>query len=220
MEVGPPSRSAPVGQGCGKDAKRGRETRDVRVMDDLFRQVPRKHFLPREVRDRAAEDAPVPIGHGQTNSQPSTVRTMLDLLEVRTGHRVLDVGCGSGWTTALLHRLAGPEGRVLAVERVPELVAEARRNTAAYGLDADCILQAEPGVLGAPGEAPFDRILVSAMAGRAPGELFGQLAPGGVLVGPWNGMMHRVRRLGGGQGESLELEITTHGRYSFVPLIG
>lgn len=182
-------------------------------MLELLRSVPRADFLPESARRRADVDAPLPIGHGQTNSQPSTVARMLELLDVRPGHRVLDVGCGSGWTTALLARLAGSDGEVHAVERIPELVATARRNTAPFGVPAERIGEAVPGVLGMPEEAPFDRILLSAMGERMPAALVEQLAEDGVLVGPWAGRMHRVVRTRDG------LESSEHGGYSFVPLI-
>src|SRR3954452_4228056 len=87
-----------------------------------FAAMPREWFLPAGQRKRAAFDGPLPIGHGQTNSQPRTVEAMLRLLDVKPGQKVLDVGCGSGWTTALLARLTGPRGRVLGVELEPDLV--------------------------------------------------------------------------------------------------
>ena len=89
---------------------------------EAFAAMPREGFLHRGERRSAAYDGPLPIGHGQTNSQPSTVEAMLRLLDVRRGQKVLDVGCGSGWTTALLAHLTGPTGRVLGVELEPELV--------------------------------------------------------------------------------------------------
>src|SRR5690606_26842507 len=88
-----------------------------------LRAVDRRSFLPRAQRRWAGQDRPLAIGHGQTNSQPSTVAAMLRLLDVRPGARVLDVGSGSGWTTALLAVLVGPEGSVLGVERDPDLAA-------------------------------------------------------------------------------------------------
>src|SRR5919106_1797360 len=93
-----------------------------------FAAVPREEFLPAGARGQAAYDGPIPIGHGQTNSQPSSVATMLRLLDVRAGHRVLDVGAGSGWTTALLGHLVGPSGLVVGVELVPELAAWGEQN--------------------------------------------------------------------------------------------
>jgi protein-L-isoaspartate(D-aspartate) O-methyltransferase len=112
---------------------------DPERLDAAFREVRRVDFLPREQHGFAGEDTALPIGHGQTNSQPSTVRAMLDLLDVHPGQRVLDVGCGSASTTALLGRLVGPAGEVVGVEIVPELVAwggPARRGRRAGGAGA------------------------------------------------------------------------------------
>lgn len=178
-----------------------------------FGRVHRVDFLPPEQHGFAGENAAVPIGHGQTNSQPSTVRDMLDLLDVEPGHRVLDVGCGSAWTTALLGELVGPGGEVVGVELVPELVSRGRHNLAAYDLPWTRIEQAQRDVLGVPEAAPYDRVLVSAEAGAVPGTLLEQLRPGGLMVVPVRGRMAVVRRTDG------EPEVTYAGWYSFVPLI-
>lgn len=175
-----------------------------------MRAQDRRHFLPAEVSGDHDRDRPLPIGHGQTNSQPSTVAAMLDLLEPFPGMRVLDVGSGSGWTSAILGELGGADSRVFAVERIPELVELSREAITQPWVR---VYRAEPDVLGLPHLAPFDRILVSAMAGSAPTPLIDQLADGGIMVAPWGEVMHRVRR----QGEAVE--ITDHGGYTFVPLI-
>jgi protein-L-isoaspartate(D-aspartate) O-methyltransferase len=182
-----------------------------------FAAVPRRGFLtPDQVRF-AALDRPLPIGHGQTISQPTTVRAMLELLDVRPGARVLDVGCGSGWTTALLACLVGPEGIVLGVEIVPQLVAFGRDNLARLPDDSHRgtarIVPAAPGVLGLPDEAPFDAILVSAEAASLPAPLVAQLRIGGVLVLPVAGRMTKVRR------EAAGVDVVRLGAYSFVPLV-
>ena len=174
-----------------------------------MRAQDRRRFLPPEVVGDHLLDAPLPIGFSQTNSQPSTVAAMLALLETFPGMRALDVGSGSGWTSAILGDLGGPESSVHAVELVPELVERSRRVLTQPWVR---VHHAEPGVLGLPGYGPFDRILVSAMADALPSSLVDQLADGGVLVAPWQDVMHRVRRTDGA------VEVTEHGGCRFVPL--
>lgn len=174
-----------------------------------MRAQDRRRFLPPEVAGEHRRDAPLPIGFGQTNSQPSTVAAMLTLLETFPGMRVLDVGSGSGWTSALLGELGGPESSVHAVELVPELVERARTALTQPWVQ---VHHARRGVLGLPALGPFDRILVSAMARELPGDLVEQLGDGGVMVAPWRDVMHRVRSTDGA------VEITDHGGYRFVPL--
>lgn len=181
---------------------------------DAVRAVPRAGFLPRAQRFFAPADMALPIGHGQTNSQPSTVRAMLELLDVHAGQRVLDVGAGSGWTTAILAHLTGPTGSVVGVERVPALVAMGAANVARAGMPWARVVPATPGVLGAPGEGPFDRILVSAEPEALPAPLVAQLVDGGVMVVPLGGRMLRVRATPAGP----EVE-RSGGYYRFVPLV-
>jgi protein-L-isoaspartate(D-aspartate) O-methyltransferase len=137
---------------------------------------------------------------------------MLRLLEVRPGDRVLDVGAGSGWSTALLAHLTGAQGQVVGVELEPELVDFGRRNLRRVDRPWARIEQAEPGRLGWPEEAPYDRILVSAEARELPQELVDQLTGAGRMVLPVFGTMLLVRRTPAG---TLRSE---HGGYRFVPL--
>ncbi|NLD76157.1 MAG: protein-L-isoaspartate carboxylmethyltransferase [Acidimicrobiales bacterium] len=181
---------------------------------DAFAAIDRRSFLPGPQRRFADQDRPLGIGFGQTNSQPTTVVNMLTLLDVQPGQRVLDVGSGSGWTTALLGHLVGPEGEVLGVELVAELARSGARNLSAYDMEWTSIRPAEPGVYGLPELAPFDRILVSAMADELPLELVDQLRPGGLMVIPVRSRMLVVRS----RGEDPP-EVTEHGRYAFVPLV-
>ena len=183
------------------------------AVDAAFAAWPREGFLPDGERRRAGYDGPLPIGNGQTNSQPRTVADMLRLLDVRPGQRVLDVGSGSGWTTALLAHLVGPSGSVTGVEIVPSLVEFGSANLAATGQPWASIRAATPGVLGVPDHAPYDRILVSAQPASLPQALVDQLGDGGRLVIPVRGTMTLVTTSGG------EVRESHHGSYRFVPLV-
>ncbi|QIX28319.1 protein-L-isoaspartate O-methyltransferase [Nocardioides sp. JQ2195] len=178
---------------------------------EAFAATPRADFLPARERSRAVHDGPLSIGHGQTNSQPRTVEAMLRLLDVRQGQRVLDVGAGSGWTTALLGHLTGSGGRVAGVELVPSIAKQGRKNLAHRHMPWATIVEATAGVLGLPEQAPFDRILVSAEPARLPEELVAQLADPGRMVIPVAGVMKLVVRDGA-------TTSTDHGHYRFVPL--
>lgn len=176
---------------------------------------PRAGFLRRHERRRAGEDVPLPIGHGQTSSQPSTVARMLRELDVPRGAHVLDVGSGSGWTTALLAHLVGPEGDVVGVELEPELAAWGGSNVEATGQPWARVVEARPGVLGVPEGAPYDRVLVSAEARELPAALVEQLAVGGRMVVPVRGEMLTVDRTGPAPAD---VTVRRHGAYRFVPL--
>lgn len=178
-----------------------------------FDVVHREDFLPEDQRANADLDRALPIGYEQTNSQPRTVANMLSLLDVREGQRVLDVGSGSGWTTALLGHLVGPEGQVAGVELVPELVQWSRENLRGYAMAWTSIHQAAEGVLGLPAQGPFDRILVSAEASVLPQPLVDQLAEGGLMVVPVAGRLVSVERR-----SADDVKVHQHGHYAFVPL--
>ncbi len=171
--------------------------------------VPRADFLPLVVRHLADVDRPVGIGWDATSSQPSTVARMLELLDAGPDHRVLDVGAGSGWTTAILEQLGA---EVVGVELVPQLVEVANASLGAHGARAR-VRMAVPHVLGLPDDAPFDRILVSADLGRMPDALVGQLGDGGRMVAPVAGRMTVVDVRGG-----VPRVREDAGRYAFVPL--
>ena len=182
------------------------------AVEAAFAALPRTGFLRRAERRRAEHDGPLAIGLGQTSSQPRTVAAMLRLLGVRSGQSVLDVGAGSGWTTALLAHLTGPAGRVRGVELEPDLAAFGAANLAATRQPWATLETAAPGVLGLPDHSPYDRILVSAEPAALPSTLVDQLGDRGRLVIPVAGTMLLVVRDGDG------LAVTEHGHYRFVPL--
>ncbi len=196
-------------------AERAPEPGDDAVLAAMQRRT-RKDFLPKAERRRAGYNRPIHIGFGQTNSQPSTVADMLWLLNVQPGHKVLDMGAGSGWSTAILGDLVGETGSVLGLEIIPELARTAAAAVAKHDLPWCRIDTATRGVLGAPDDAPFDRILVSAEATHLPHELVEQLTDDGIMVITVSGYMLRVVRRGPDPNDA---EITRHGPYRFVDLI-
>lgn len=182
-------------------------------LDDAFDVVARADFLPPKVKPYADLDRALAIGHDATNSQPWTVRYMLEHLDPQPGNKVLDLGSGSGWTTALLAYLVGERGTVIGVDVVPELVQMGRAHMNDRFPWARFEL-AEDGVLGWPQEAPFDRILVSADGRRIPAELEEQLAPGGRMVLP---AAQRITIVQKDEDGNLTRSAAA-GMFSFVPL--
>ncbi|UCG39682.1 MAG: protein-L-isoaspartate(D-aspartate) O-methyltransferase [bacterium] len=156
-----------------------RGIKDQRVLDALLK-VPRHLFVGESQRMSAYEDHPLPIGEGQTISQPFMVALMTEALLLRGGETVLEIGTGSGYQTAILAELAG---RVYSVERIPSLTGQARKTLDALGY-TNILVRLSDGTLGWAEYAPYDRILVTAGAPRVPEPLLEQLAPGGILVIP------------------------------------
>lgn len=152
---------------------------DARVLEAVAR-VPRELFVPEELRDRAYDDRALPIGHGQTISQPFMVAAICSALELGGGERVLDVGTGSGYQAALLAELAA---EVVTIERVAALAERARRTLAEAGYE-QVEVRVGDGTLGVPERAPFDGIAVAAAAPAVPEALYEQLARGGRIVVP------------------------------------
>jgi protein-L-isoaspartate(D-aspartate) O-methyltransferase len=174
----------------------GKGIRNGRVLD-AFRAVPRHLFVPEAEQARAYEDHPVGIGHQQTISQPFMVACMSQALELSGGERVLEVGTGSGYQTAILLALGAT---VYTVERIPELAETARKNLERAGFPG-AHFKVDDGTLGWPEEAPFDRVIVTAGAPSLPIALLQQLREGGSMVIPVGNESEQelllVRREGG-----------------------
>ncbi|MFN2229493.1 MAG: protein-L-isoaspartate(D-aspartate) O-methyltransferase [Anaerolineae bacterium] len=192
---------------------KGRRIQDELVLEAM-RTVPRHRFVPAYVRGSAYRDAPLPIGEGQTISQPYVVAFMTEALQLSGGEKVLEIGTGSGYQAAVLALIAG---EVISVERLPRLAEEARRTLAELGYDNVRVVVGD-GTQGWPEEAPYDAIMVTAASPEVPAPLLQQLADGGRLVAPV-GPRHtqqlvRVRR----EGEEFRREDLLG--VAFVPLIG
>ncbi len=192
---------------------RARGLRDERVLQAMAR-VPRHEFVDAEYRDRAYEDHPIPIGEGQTISQPYIVGLILESLALKAPDRVLEIGTGSGYQTALLAELAV---QVFSIERHKELADQAEARLAGLGYGNVTVVVGD-GSLGLPSHTPFDAIVVSAAAPGIPAPLFEQLQEGGrmvIPVGPPHTQdLELVRKLEG------RAVVTSLGACAFVPLIG
>jgi len=184
---------------------------DERVLAAM-RAVPRHAFVPRALRSRAYDDSPLPIGHGQTISQPFVVAWMTELLGIAPGARVLEVGTGSGYQAAVL---AAMGARVYSVEILVPLHARSRRILEASGVTC----RSGDGYHGWPEEAPFDGILVTCAAGHLPPALFEQLAPTGRIVIPIGGSGEVQRLVVITKSATGERCSKTVGSVRFVPLV-
>lgn len=187
--------------------------RDLAVLQAVSR-VPRHRFVPASVRHRAYEDSALPIGGGQTISQPWVQARYLEVLQLTGKERVLEVGTGSGYQTALLSVLADT---VFSVERIPALAAEARAALADAGFTNVTVVVGD-GTLGWRPFAPYDAILVAAASPQVPAPLLEQLAPGGRLVIPIGDRDTQELQLHRREGD--RIVTTSLGDVRFVPLLG
>ncbi len=148
---------------------------------DAFSKVKREDFMPRNVKEMAYEDTALPIGNGQTISQPYTIALMLSLMDLKKGQKVLEIGSGSGYVLALLSEIVGEKGRVFGVELVKELAEKSKENLIDYG---KIRVYNKNGINGLEEEAPFNSIIISAALRDIPEKLMGQLKVGGIIVAP------------------------------------
>lgn len=190
-----------------------RGIRDPRVLDAM-RKVKRHEFVEPAFRDRAYEDTPLPIEEGQTISQPYMVGRMTTLLDIQPADRVLEVGTGSGYQTAILAELAS---KVFSIERHLRLLSRARTILEQQGY-RNVVLRHGDGTIGWAEFAPYDKILITAAAPSFPRTLFGQLRDGGMMIFPMGEKQSQSLMLVERHGE--EAVMHEAGTVSFVPLIG
>ncbi|NTW13910.1 MAG: protein-L-isoaspartate O-methyltransferase [Candidatus Moranbacteria bacterium] len=186
------------------------------ILIEAFSNVHREEFVPEEFAEEGETNIPLPIGYGQTVSQPLTVAVMLELLDIKKGQKVLDIGSGSGWSSSLLAHAVGEEGRVVAIERIPELYDFGKKNIDKFGFvnlgRVKCVLG--DGSKGYPEEAPYDRILVSASVEEIPESYKKQLAIGGKMVIPIYNALAYVEKRGDD-----DFYVERFPGFVFVPLV-
>lgn len=183
---------------------------------DAFKKIKRIDFLPEDLRDSAELNTALPIGFGQTISQPLVVAFMIEQLNSKKGDKVLDIGSGSGWTTALLSHIVGLKGKVIAIELVSELKEFGEKNVSKYNFIDKGVAEfiCADGSKGYDKEAPFDRILASASARRLPMAWKEELKVGGRIVTPISSSIWVFIKRSKDNFEELE-----YPGFAFVPLI-
>lgn len=183
---------------------------------DAFSEMHRIEFVQSEFEGIADANIPLPIGHGQTISQPMTVAIMMELLDPQKDQNILDVGSGSGWTTAILSYIVGSNGKVTAMERIPELCELGKKNVDKFKYAKKGIAEfhSGDGSQGYPHNAPYDRILVSAVTEEIPKALKDQLKIGGKIVIPVHNDIWYLKKNGDDDFYKEE-----YPGFSFVPLV-
>lgn len=188
---------------------------DPRV-EEAIRSVHRHFFVPADFSDEAYEDEALPTKHGQTISQPSVVVRMTEWLDVRDGQKVLEIGCGSGWQSAILSKLAG-KGKVYSIDKDHDLIKFAKENHGKAGIKNVEIVEGD-GSLGIESKAPFDRIIITAACPGVPKPLEKQLSDNGLLVAPVGKGVQSMVLYRKEKGKLKE--IRKEDGYVFVPLLG
>ncbi len=185
---------------------------------EAFLAIDRKNFVVSEYRDETYSNIPLPIGFGQTISQPLTVAFILELLQPQAGEKILDIGSGSGWTTALLAHIVSqnPEGKVIAIERIPKLKEFGESNVAKYSFIEKGVVEfiCADGSKGYEKKASFDKILCSATVEEIPQAWRKQLKTGGRIVTPLDGEVQLWIK----KAEN-EFDVKRFQGFTFVPLI-
>jgi len=181
-----------------------------------FKEIDRVNFVPGNMESEAYLNAPLPIGYNQTISQPLTVAFMIELLQPQSGEKILDIGAGSGWQTALLAQIVGNKGKVFALEAIGKLVEFGKKNVEKYKFLSGGRVEFihGDGSQGLAGAAPFDRIIAAAAAESIPGPWKEQLKVGGRIVAPVGSSIWLLIKK-----SETEFQQTEYPGFAFVPLV-
>lgn len=177
---------------------------------NAFRKVLRENFIQKKYADDAYLDEPLPIGFGQTISQPTTVAIMTSALKPEKGDKILEVGAGSGYQAAIIAELIGEEGKLYTIERLKELYEFAKKNLKAYKNTR--VIHAD-GTKGYAKASPYNKIIVTAAASELPKEIFRQLREKGVMIIPIEDHLFKITKL---KGKPVMEDL---GLFAFVPLV-
>lgn len=190
--------------------------KDEKVLES-FSKVPRHLFIPQEMLKESYHNVALPIGYGQTISQPYTIAVMLEALGLKEGDKVLEVGTGSGYNAALIDHIIGKKGKLFTTEIVPELAESSKRKLSSLGMKNVKVIVCD-GSLGYDKEKPYDKVIVTAACREIPPLLLKQLKNNGILVAPvgriYEQEMLKVRKVG------KKLDVKNLGFFVFVPLKG
>ena len=182
-----------------------------------FNEVDREDFIPQNLKNEAYHDMPLPLLRGKTISQPTTVMIMTHALELEPNEKVFEIGTGSGYQAAIIAKIVG-KGKVITTEVVPELVSFARQNLRKAKID-NVFVYEDDGSNGIPGEAPFDKVIITAACKEFPKRLLEQLKPNGIIVGPV-GNQYEQEMVRGIKDKDGHLELEFLGPFLFTPMYG
>jgi len=183
---------------------------------DAISKVSREDFISAELERMTYEDIPLPIGKGQTISQPYTIAVMLSMLDLKRGQKVLEIGSGSGYVLALISEIVGEKGRVFGMEVIPELGKKSRKSLSGY---KNVRIYSKSGFSGLPEQAPFDRIIISAAHHEIPEKILSQLKNHGILVAPKGSRFEQDLLVLQREKNVFELKKKVPG-FLFVPFVG
>lgn len=191
--------------------------KDERLLK-AFNEVPRELFIKDGLEEEAYGDYPLPIGSGQTISQPTTVMLMTQALELKERQKVLEIGTGSGWQAAIIAKIVGEKGKVITTEIIPELAEFSRKNIKKASIKNVEVINYD-GSQGYKKEAPYDRIIITAACPKIPAPIIEQLKVGGILVAPVGSLVFGQKMIKLRKNKD-RIETEALGSFAFVPLKG